>query len=153
MKLRSINKKVIAAIMAVFMIAAVSATSAFAIDPGTYGASLESTISFPPHDLDFFDGDAVVTTSGTSATVTIPLKSPAYVTVFGVTVEGYIVGAYIDADDPDYDIYNATVVNDNLVVTGPSGTDLDDFTPTITFQINRSDGTPHADSSAVLHLE
>jgi hypothetical protein len=144
-------RKSIATLIAVLMIASVSVVSAFAVTPGEYyDAYVESTVSFPQHTLDFLIEPAVVTNSGTTSTVTIELENPASVTVFGQTVYGQIVDAYID---PDYaEDYSADVIGGNLVVTGPASVSAADFEPIIIFEIVRADGEIHQDASAILHL-
>jgi hypothetical protein len=164
--MKLMNKKVLTLALVVVMMVSVFAISASAIDDGEYAASLQATVAFPPHTLDFFDGPAVVTTTGDCsceeaneceepypcdetcvATVTIPLKIPASVTVFNVTVYGEL-----DSAESATEGYTAVIEDGYLIVTGPGCIPLSEFAPTIIFGIERYDEVPHADMPAILHL-
>jgi hypothetical protein len=66
-------KKSISIMMAIFMIAAVTTVSAFAIDPDTYPNP--SFSSWPASHGELFAGPAVVTNAGGVSTVTVPINT------------------------------------------------------------------------------
>jgi hypothetical protein len=151
----SMHKKAIATLMAVLMIAAVSAVSVFALAEGEYTASLTANLpsGAPPHDLDFLVNPATVTTDDDYSTVAIELESPATVTVTPPYGSPYVAeGEIVDVTAVTVG-YSAGIEDGQLVVTGPSSVVTDDFAPVIIFEIKRADDEPHDNMPATLHLE
>ena len=149
------SMKILACLMAVVAVLCSFAISASAMEPGAeYTPELEvkSTV---PHELDFFDGSATVSSDG--KTVTIPLKNPATVTV---TIGGnsYKAVGYISSAVSASEGFTASVNDghDLLTVTSDADLDVDEFTPSITFNVEVTDyeggEVSHRAVTAVLHL-
>lgn len=148
-KSNGILKRLGALVMALGLTCALAVTaSALEVD-ATYEASLEATVVFPPHDLDFFASDAFVEDNGDGTqTVTIALLEDAKVTVFGQTVTGNITGASTETEG-----YTAAVEDGVLIVTCPETVTADQFAPVLDFKVELDNyGEEHEDVSAVLYL-
>jgi hypothetical protein len=164
MKLMSINKKVIAALMAVLMVAAVSTVSVFAIAPDTYTATLSVPSDTVTHYFTYIDGEATVTVSGNTATATIPVLNEMDVQVYLNSPNIYLGGdsgtVYgVEADADGYDAYLITVGTDengdpikNLVVEGPASASLADFQTSIIFEVYVDAPGDHGPFTALLTL-
>jgi hypothetical protein len=153
------SKKIVAILMSVLLVAAVSAISVSALS-GTYTTILEADVKVPPHTL-YFLGNATV--SGN--TITIPVDAPAtvVVTVGGNTysTQGYITE--ITSGD-SYTVSTSGYHDDDLdidIVTGLTitGTDIStisttDFSSKLLFDVaNLNGATIHTDMGATLTLQ
>lgn len=168
-KNNSIFKKLGALAMAMCLTCAL-AVSASALDVGTnvYTPSLSVDASVP-HTLDFFDGNASVTTEKTgydpetdediyTDTVTMNLKNPATIIVTpfeggpSFTATGTISSAVATAETLAAG-YTVDLSEDGstLTVTCPHELTTATFAPVITFQVNTS-ATSHRAVDATLHL-
>jgi hypothetical protein len=138
---RSISKKVIATLMAVLMVAAVSTTSAFAIAAGSYTPSFST---WPASHGPLFPGNAVVTNANNVSTVTAEINT--HFTIHGVT--GDITDVTLLSGSP-YLSANLTTIGGTtyLVVTCADSVTAAGFAPELEFEItyashtNSTDGT------------
>ena len=156
-KNNGILKRLGALVMALGLTCAL-AISASAMSAGEYTPSLHVDASVP-HTLDFFDGNAEVTTEnvvdefdeviGVIDTVTMQLNNPATITVslpFGdQTVTGKITSA--EATEATKEAgYTVELSADGktLTVTHSHKADEDNFAPVITFNVQNDYGTHNA---------
>lgn len=159
MKTMNIFKKLGAAVMAMSLVCsmAISASAATnSIALGEYEPVLTVAASVP-HDLDFFDGNALVEDG---VTVTAPLLDEATVTVtlpsgVSYSATGYIQSAVIADESTGYEV--SIDEDNNLVVVAPAGTTQATFAPVITFTvaITSTEGTVtrHQTVNATLSLK
>jgi hypothetical protein len=153
MKSVTMPKRAIAIMMAVFMVAAVSTVSAFAITitDGDYTPTLVVPSDIVDHEFTYFTGDANVVVSGGNATVTIPVLEDSE-----IIVDVYLKGTEFLLGHEEGTVtsvsassgYSAYFSGDNLIVTGPAA----DFAPALTFELYITAPGDHGPFTANLEL-
>jgi hypothetical protein len=160
MKLMSTSKKSIAVLMAIFMVAAVSTVSAFAISDGTYiNPTLTVPSNYVDHVITYLGSPATVTVSGDEATALIPVPSNQAIQVVvypkGNTEDplgeenGFVTS--VTANTAGYDASFVTINNIlYLKVTGPAD---GAFNPSLTFGMQIAVPDDHGPLTATLNIQ